>query len=155
MFCDICGYKGEVDKNDPKYLVMFDLKMKDQVPEQYVNSLRELQFCSKCRKLLLGFIDTKRIENGLNPILEHKNTTFLDTWKAMSNEKKAFVRLNVEDAQINGTTSSPEGKATMEHGYNSLKEKLTDDEISLLGYCRDKQDLPWSIKTYEKEKKHE
>lgn len=74
MLCDMCGYKGEVDKNDPKYLMMFDIKMKDQIPEQYVNSLRELYICSKCRKLLLGFIDAKRTENGLNPILEHKNT---------------------------------------------------------------------------------
>lgn len=70
MFCDMCGYKGKVDKNDPKYLMMFDLKMKDQIPEQYVSSLRVFQFCSKCRKLLLGFIDTKRVENELNPISE-------------------------------------------------------------------------------------
>ena len=69
IYCDMCGYKGEVSKSDPKYLMIFDLKMKDAVPEQYVNSMGEYHICSKCRKDLLAFIDTKRAENNLSVII--------------------------------------------------------------------------------------
>lgn len=153
FLCDMCGYKGEVDKNDPKYLMIFDLKMKDQIPEQYISSLREFQFCSKCRKLLLGFINTKRVENDLNPVIEHSKTTYLDTWLSMSADKKQYIYASVYDAKINGPMSSPSGKASLERLYAKVKDSWTDDDNLLLGYCRDKQDLPWSIKTYEKERK--
>jgi len=153
MFCDICGYKGEVDKNDPKYLAMFDLKMKEQIPEQYVNSLGELYFCSKCRKDLIQFINIKRAEHNLLPILQYEHVSWLEIWKSMSNEKKGYIYAHMCDAQTNGFSSSPSGKANMERLHSSLTEDLTDDELLLLGYCRNVQDLPESIKRYEKEKK--
>lgn len=78
--------------------------------------------------------------------------TFLETWKNMSSEKKAYVYCHINDAKMNGSSSSPSGKAHMEWLHNSLTEDLTDDELSLVGYCRGIQDLPETIKRYEKEK---
>lgn len=152
MVCDICGYNGLVDKSDSKYLMLFDFKMKEQIPEQTITSLGEFCFCSKCRKDLFMFINAKRTEHKLLPIMQYEHVTFLETWKAMSNEKKAYIYRHVNDAKMNGFASSPTGKANMERLHKSLIEDLTDDETLLLGYCRNIQDLPESIKRYEKEK---
>lgn len=78
--------------------------------------------------------------------------TFLETWKNMSSEKKSYILAHVRDAKMNGPSSSPSGKANLEWLHNSLTEDLTDDELLLLGYCRNIQDLPELIKRYEKDK---
>lgn len=154
IYCDMCGYRGEVDKSEPKYFMLFDLKMKEHIPEQYVNSLGEFQFCSKCRKDLIAFINKKRSDNALLPVMEYEHDTFLQTWISMSNKKKAYVYEHVRDARINGFTSSPSEKANLESTYWKVKDNLTDDDLFLIGYCRDKQDLPESIKRYEKNKEN-
>lgn len=149
MVCDMCGYNGIVDKSEPKYLMLFDFKIKEQIPEQTTTSLGEFYFCSKCRKDLIMFINAKRTEHKLLPIMQCEHITFLETWKAMSNEKKAYIYCHVNDTKMNGFESSPTGKANMEWLHKSLTEGLTDDEELLLAYCRNIQDLPESIKRYE------
>lgn len=150
MVCDMCGYNGLVDKSEPKYLMLFDFKIKEQIPEQTTTSLGEFYFCSKCRKDIFMFINARRAEHKLLPIMQYEHNTFLETWKTMSSEKKAYIYSHVNDAKMNGFTSSPIGKASMERLHNKLlTEDLTDDEELLLGYCRNIQDLPESIKRYE------
>lgn len=68
IFCEMCGYEGKIDKSEPKYITFFDIKYVDDPPKASVHWNGEGYICSKCRKELLMFINTKRSEHQMKPI---------------------------------------------------------------------------------------
>ena len=65
ILCDMCGYNGEVSKNDPTVSYLIDITYSERAPEMRTTLDRQYCICSKCRKSLLLFINSKRSENKL------------------------------------------------------------------------------------------
>ena len=70
MLCDMCGYNGEVSKNDSTISLLFDITYSEKAPEMRTTLGRQYCICSKCRKSLLCFINSKRSENKLTLLVD-------------------------------------------------------------------------------------
>lgn len=122
---DACIYYKKIDVTSGEYYGGWLYISEDGSPDDINNNGDLKTIVDYCDEHNIEWVmfDDDITQNPNLPIYAdewREHGTFLETWKKMSSEKKAYVYCRIKDAKMNGPSSSPSGKASMERLYNSL-----------------------------------